>query len=572
MTTVRAPRAPRPVILTDSADLTDPLELLTDVLVIGGGPAATWSAIAAAEAGASVVLVDKGHCGSSGVAATSGVGHWLVAPEVARRDEEIGRRERAGAFLTDRTWTDATLDVAWDRTAELPGWGWERRGVRGANRLFGTGPADRAFNGPAPDYLRFLRGKVKKSGVVVLDHSPALELLVDAAGVVSGARGYQRQVGRAWAVSAGAVVLATGGTTWKSHSLGGDVNTGDGHLMGAEVGAHLSSMEFSNFYGMVPFGTSMDKNGFFVHASYWDHTGAPIEYADLHVSRAELLSASTQGTITAQFTQFTPDLWPQLRAAMPNFFMVTDKLGVNPFTERFPIDWVNEGTVRGTGGLHVLDRTGTVGVPGLYAAGDVAARDRIVGAATGAGGPNLSWAIASGTWSGTSAARFARGAGTAGHRHGLTPAALTRTGTIGLHRAGPGTDERAWRSVVAATQAELLPIAKSAFRSAASLTSTLTVLDRAWSAAPETLTGRGATEIRTREAAGMLAMGRWASRAALARTESRGMHTRTDHPDQDPHQTHRLLTGGLDEVWVAVDPELPVTGPQPVPALTGATS
>ena len=47
--------------------------------------------------------------------------------------------------------------------------------------------------------------------------------------------------------------------------LGGDVNTGDGHLMAAEVGAHLSSMEFSNFYGMVPFGTSMDKNGFFRH-------------------------------------------------------------------------------------------------------------------------------------------------------------------------------------------------------------------------------------------------------------------------------------------------------------------
>ena len=106
MITQRPPRAPQPIILSDSADPSDPLELLTDVLVIGGGPAATWSAIAAAEAGASVVLVDKGHCGSSGVAATSGVGHWLVAPDPDRRDEEIGRRERAGAFLTDRTWTD----------------------------------------------------------------------------------------------------------------------------------------------------------------------------------------------------------------------------------------------------------------------------------------------------------------------------------------------------------------------------------------------------------------------------------------------------------------------------------
>ncbi len=125
--------------------------------------------------------------------------------------------------------------------------------------------------------------------------------------------------------------------------------------MAAEVGAHLSSMEFSNFYGMVPFGTSMDKNGFFVTASYWDHLGEPIHYHDLHQSRAELLGASLRGTITAQFTQFGEEVQPALRAAMPNFFMVTDKLGVDPFNERFPMDWVQEGTVRGTGGIHILD-------------------------------------------------------------------------------------------------------------------------------------------------------------------------------------------------------------------------
>lgn len=188
---------------------------------------------------------------------------------------------------------------------------------RAFRNTFRARPGERSFSGAAPDYLRFLRGKVKKSGVLVLDHSPALELLVDAGGTVSGATGYQRQVKRPWRVDAGAVILATGGTTWKSHSLGGDVNTGDGHLMAAEVGAHLSSMEFSNFYGMVPFGTSMDKNGFFVTASYWDHLGEPIHYHDLHQSRAELLGASLRGTITAQFTQFGEEVQPALRAPCP---------------------------------------------------------------------------------------------------------------------------------------------------------------------------------------------------------------------------------------------------------------
>ncbi|MBD7982641.1 FAD-dependent oxidoreductase [Oerskovia merdavium] len=566
-------RAPRPTLVEDSADH---LLLHADVLVIGGGPAATWSAIAATEQGASVVLVDKGYCGTSGVAATAGVGHWLVPPDADRRDEEITPREEQGGYLTDRDWTNDVLDEAWHRTALIDGWGYERtrrsrpaaggaRGTAPAPNPFARRPGERSFSGSSPDYLRFLRGKVKKNGVTVLDHSPALELLVDGAGVVSGAQGYQRQTGRAWRVASGAVVLATGGTTWKSHSLGGDVNTGEGHLMAAEVGAHLSSMEFSNFYGMVPFGTSMDKNGFFVTASYWDHEGVPITYENLHKSRAELLGASLRGTITAQFTQFPPEVRPTLRAAMPNFFMVTDKLGVDPFTERFPMDWVQEGTVRGTGGVHVLDRDAWTGVPGLFAAGDVAARDRVVGAATGAGGPNLAWAVASGTWSGRAAAALAADRGPSSRGPRLEP-----TGTVGL-RPDDGArlplsapaGEGAWREITAAVRDEMLPIDKSVFRHHQGLVRSLDTLDDLWDRAGTELVPpdvRGATAIRTRETAGMLAMARWANRTALHRTETRGMHTRTDFPDTDPQQARRLLTGGLRDLWVLPDPEPPVTG------------
>ncbi|WP_373418886.1 FAD-dependent oxidoreductase [Rhodococcus opacus] len=42
------------------------LEIDADVLVLGGGPAGTWAALAAARAGARVVLADKGYCGTSG--------------------------------------------------------------------------------------------------------------------------------------------------------------------------------------------------------------------------------------------------------------------------------------------------------------------------------------------------------------------------------------------------------------------------------------------------------------------------------------------------------------------------
>ena len=72
---------------------TDVLELDTDVLVIGGGPAAVWAALTARAEGARVLLVDKGFCGSSGVAAAATAGHWWVPPD--KREEALSRARRA---------------------------------------------------------------------------------------------------------------------------------------------------------------------------------------------------------------------------------------------------------------------------------------------------------------------------------------------------------------------------------------------------------------------------------------------------------------------------------------------
>ena len=51
-------------------------QLSTDVLVVGGGPAGTWAAIKAAEAGVDVILADKGYTGASGATASVGTGVW----------------------------------------------------------------------------------------------------------------------------------------------------------------------------------------------------------------------------------------------------------------------------------------------------------------------------------------------------------------------------------------------------------------------------------------------------------------------------------------------------------------
>lgn len=551
------------------------LDLAADVLVIGGGPAATWAAISAAEHGAAVVLVDKGYCGASGAAATSGVGHLLAPPNTEKRERVIRQKEQIGGRLSDHDWFEDVLDTAWERIQLLPQWGWERRkGLPAAQqpslRLSETDGAEdhyrRApapyFTGPAPDYLRFLRSRVLKAGALILDHSPAVELLLDeSSGELTGARGYQRQQDREWAVRAPSVILATGGTTWKNKCLGADVNTGDGQLMAVEAGAHLSGMEFSNYPGIVAAGTSLNKNRYFSGASYWDAQGNPIPYENLGASRLPLLEKSLEGSVTAQFTQFsTREDQQRERETMPNFFMVTDKMGYDPFREPFPIGWVNEGTVRGTGGVRLDDRSCSTGVPGLYAAGDTAARDRLVGGHTGGGGPNLSWAVASGSWSGRDAAEHAAA-------RPLSPHARTvGAGGYGLRRQMSGRRVPDWRQAATEVLAETAPIEKSFFRSEESLRIILERLGDTWGQLIDGAPDSAYEEFRTREAVAMTAMARWANTAARERRESRGMHRRVDHPTTDQAHDARLLIGGLDEIWTLPDPERPRSLPLPAQA------
>nr|WP_261995220.1 hypothetical protein [Rhodococcus opacus] len=78
----------------------------------------------------------------------------------------------------------------------------------------------------------------------------------------------------------------------------------------------------------------------------------------------------------------------------------------------------------------------------------------------------------------------------------------------------------------------------------------MTALDEAWAGAADLLGGTERELLQARSAAAMLAVARWATHSALARTETRGMHVRTDLPDADPAQTRRPLSGGLGEVWV----------------------
>ena len=247
------------------------LQIDTDVLVIGGGPAGTWAAIAAAARGAKVTLVDKGFCGTSGATAPSGTGLWHVPRDAEARAKAKASRYTMGGELAEHAWMDRVLEQTWLNTEKLTEWGYpfpsNDQGQLQRTSLQG------------PEYMRLMRKKAKEAGARILDHSPALELLVDEHGTVAGATGIQRGTLDRWVVRAGAVVMASGGCAFLSRALGCNVLTGDGYLMAAEAGAELSGMEFSNAYGLGPAFSSVTKSLFYNWATFYDRQGVPIEGA-----------------------------------------------------------------------------------------------------------------------------------------------------------------------------------------------------------------------------------------------------------------------------------------------------
>lgn len=514
-------------------------ELHADVLVVGGGPAGTWAALKAAAAGASVVLADKGYCGTSGATAAAGTGVWYVQPEPELRAKAKASREALGGYLADHEWMDRVLDETYARINELAEVGKYpfptgndgnsiRRGVQG------------------PEYMRRQRARVKRAGVRILDHSPVLELLTDGTGAVAGAAGTDLTTGDNYQVKAGAVVLASGGCAFQSGTLGCNVNTGDGALMAAEVGAVFSGMEFSNAYAIAPKFTSITKTAYYSFGTFYRADGSVLEGAGSTRGRSVIARTLLTEPVFCIIDKADAQMQADMRTGQPNFFLAFDRQGINPFVEPFPVTMLLEGTVRGTGGVRVAGEDLSTDVPGLYVAGDVATRELICGGFTGGGSHNSAWAVSSGSWAGAGAARYSLSIGARAASRVVRSAG--QAGLRPLGRGGDITAEEARREV----QDQVIPYETNLFRTQERLEPALASVNSTWR---RVVSGLAGDTYRSREAAAMVAHARWMFNAALSRTETRGMHKRADFPEQDPRQAYRLITGGLDELWSMPEPE-----------------
>jgi succinate dehydrogenase / fumarate reductase, flavoprotein subunit len=232
-----------------------------DVIVIGAGGAGLRAAIEAAAQGVSVALICKSLLGKAhtvmaegGIAAAMG----NVWPE---DNWQVHFRDtmRGGKMLNNWRMAQLHAQEAPERVLELERWGAlfdrTKEGLISQRDFGGHRYARLAHVGDRTglEMIRTLQYHGIHQGIDVYMECNIQRLLKDG-DRVSGAVGYWRQNGEMVVFKSKAVVLATGGIgrAWKVTSNSWEY-TGDGHSLALWAGADLIDMEFVQFHptGMV---------------------------------------------------------------------------------------------------------------------------------------------------------------------------------------------------------------------------------------------------------------------------------------------------------------------------------
>ncbi len=232
-----------------------------DVVVVGAGGAGLRAAIEAHEAGARTAVVCKSLLGKAhtvmaegGIAAAMGNtwpdDNWRV---------HFRDTMRGGKMLNHWRMAQLHAQEAPDRVRELEDWGalFDRTpdGLISQRDFGGHRFARLAHVGDRTglELIRTLQQRTVALGIDVYMECTVTRLMTDADGI-TGAFGYWRESGRFVAWQAPSVVLATGGIG-KSYKVTSNSweYTGDGHSLALQAGATLVNMEFVQFHptGMV---------------------------------------------------------------------------------------------------------------------------------------------------------------------------------------------------------------------------------------------------------------------------------------------------------------------------------
>ena len=568
-----------------------PLELTTDVLVVGAGAAGMMAARAASDGGASVVLLDKSIIGRGGatvlaqmtVAAALGEAE-PDTPEIHFSDTMTGSRGMANPEIVRLVVEAAPADV---RRLEKYGVDWART-LDGRRRQV-SAPGHSRQRCVFVDMLKTGEGvsaalrKVTRRdpSIIRLQNAMITRLVQSPDGVVGAAGVTLGDLTPLW-ISAGAVVIASGGLTKMYARSSASTNmTGDGLLLAARAGATISDLEMVQFFPIAhlypplihldpimwdPFryklgGRLLNSGGEeFMRTAAGEVAGRYTATRD-DTTRAiydevEAGRGSPHGGVFLDFRSTPPS---ELREAFGPVVEILAEHGIDltrDMVEVAPMAHFLLGGIR-------VDTMMRTDVPGLLACGETIAG---MHGANRLSGNAITEAVVTGRVAGASAASDAR--------NRPARSSVERAGREELDRlthfwhprdvprdealVGSYTDrfrQLAWETIGPLRTGDVLRRACTEFRRLRDEVDGIAL-------APERvypMSLQEKIELRT-----MLVLAEGIALGAEARTETRGAHVRIDCPDAWPTATNTEFHLGPDDEWRMES--TPAPGPaEPVP-------
>lgn len=532
----------------------------TDVLVLGAGGAGLRGAIAAAEAGARVVVVCKSLLGKAHTVMAEG-GVAAALHNVAYQDTwevHFADTMKGGKLINDWRMAEIHARESPERVLELERWGavfdrtWQGRihqrpfGAHTYPRLAHIG--DRT----GLELIRTLQDRTVHSAGVDVHMETTIFKLLKSDGRIAGALAYRRADGSLILFRCSALLLASGGAgkmyrvtsnSWES--------TGDGTALAYEAGAELRDMEMVQFHptGMVwPPGVRgilvtegvrgeggvLRNQGGERFMERYDHERMELSSRDI-VSRAinsEIIAGrgTPHGGAYLDITHRKPEY---IKRKLPSMYEQFLKLAKVDITKQ-PME-VAPTIHYAMGGVRVDPESGASTVAGLFAAGEVASG---LHGANRLGGNSLSDLLVFGKRAGEAAAEAAlRGSQAVKVKIDLAEVDHAITSLMAPLGRPAGESPFKLEAEIQDVLSQHAPIVREESGLRAGLAKIRDLSDRAETCG----TGGSATrafnpgwhtafDIRS-----MLVNAEALLRSALERKESRGAHARSDYPKAEEH-------------------------------------
>lgn len=511
-----------------------------DVVVVGGGVAALRAAIASAEAGASVtVLYPQALSSATDSALNCGFSAPMSEPSQSTFFEDT---MRVGADICQPDALKSTIATSLTHLAELERWGLVLRragdGLPHLGKLPGQSTPRTANTGDSTTHelIQILEEQCIKRRIPRRSDIEVLDLVLTEGGA-RGLIALDIQSGEIFGIQSKSIILADGG--YESAWNGDGVGMGNAASLTLRSDLPLADMEFNAMHPLTVAQTDLTLPldllgaGGVVNGA----DGTPLSLEEGPDALAKAVIESGGGTLDLTAISRTDRVWFERTR-----LVLESRCGIDAFNELIPLMPTISHTIGGipinTSG-QVIDSGGSE-VPGLYAAGD-AACSGLHGASANSGDRVLA-AISEGASAGASAASHASNTKYTGstaistalsEAHHMHDQILASAGS-------EGTSAGNILSTLSMTMKAHMGSERNAegLRSAAEK---IAELRNTSSSITDSSTVMNTELVSLRRVRGLLDIAEASVSAALARTESRGSHNRSDFPDSDDAQRHHSL-------------------------------